>query len=236
MAAKQPVAIVFDTFGTVVDWRGSLIADLSAYGAKRGIAADWTALVDAWRAAYHPSMDRVRKGEQSWTTLDHLHRASLDQLVAQFGITGLTEADLQHINRGWHRLKPWPDSVPGLTRLKRRFIIGPLSNGNVALLVNMARRAGLPWDVIFSAELVRHYKPDPEAYQMVPQLLMLERHEVMLVAAHGNDLKAAAGQGLRTAYVHRPLEHGPGHESHGAAGDFDYSVRDFEHLAQLLGA
>ena len=137
MPAKQPVAIVFDTFGSVVDWRGSLIADLSAYGAKRGIAADWTALVDAWRAAYHPSMERVRKREVPWTKLDDLHRGSLDGLVAKFGITGLTEDDLRHINLGWHRLDPWPDSVAGLTRLKRRFIIGPLSNGNVALLTKM---------------------------------------------------------------------------------------------------
>ena len=142
MAGKQPVAIVFDTFGTVVDWRGSLIAELTAFGRQRDINADWTALVDAWRAAYHPSMDRVRKGEQPWTTLDALHRASLDVLVAQFGIKGLTEADLRHINRGWHRLKPWPDSVPGLTRLKRKFIIGPLSNGNVSLLLNMAQERG----------------------------------------------------------------------------------------------
>ena len=130
---------MFDTFGTVVDWRSSLIAELTAFGRERDINADWTALVDAWRAAYHPSMDRVRKGEQPWTTLDGLHRASLDKLVAEFGIKGLTEADLQHINRGWHRLKPWPDSVPGLTRLKRKFIIGPLSNGNVSLLLNMGK-------------------------------------------------------------------------------------------------
>ena len=131
MASKQPVAIVFDTFGTVVDWRGSLIADLTAFGRERGVNADWTALVDAWRAAYHPSMDRVRKGLEPWTTLDNLHRASLDTLVAEFGIKGLSEADLKHINLGWHRLKPWPDAIPGLTRLKRKFIIGPLSNGNV---------------------------------------------------------------------------------------------------------
>src|ERR1700756_3824466 len=134
MASKPPVAIVFDTFGTVVDRRGSLIAELTAFGRERGISADWTALVDAWRAAYQPSMQRVRTGEQPWTTLDNLHRASLDRLVAEFGIRGLTEDDLTHINRGWHRLKPCPDAVPGLTRLKSRFIIGPLSNGNVALL------------------------------------------------------------------------------------------------------
>ena len=142
MASKQPVAIVFDTFGTVVDWRGSLIADLTAFGRERGIIADWTALVDAWRAAYHPSMDRVRKGQHPWTTLDNLHRASLDKLVAEFGIKGLTEADLKHINLRLASAEPWPDSVPGLTRLKRRFIIGPLSNGNVALLTKMAKNGG----------------------------------------------------------------------------------------------
>ena len=138
MPRKQPVAIVFDTFGTVVDWRGSLIAELTAFGAQRGIGDDWAGLVDAWRAAYQPSMNRVRTGEVPWTRLDDLHRASLDRLIEEFGVAGLSEADRQHINRGWHRLNPWPDSVPGLTRLKRRFIIGPLSNGNVSLLTNMA--------------------------------------------------------------------------------------------------
>ena len=141
MPSKQPVAIVFDTFGTVVDWRSSLIADLSAYGARKGVSADWPALVDAWRAAYQPSMNRVRKGEQPWTKLDDLHRASLNRLVEELGIIGLSEDDLVHINLGWHRLHPWPDSVPGLTRLKSRFIIGPLSNGNVSLLLNMAKFA-----------------------------------------------------------------------------------------------
>ena len=137
MAGKQPVAIVFDTFGSVVDWRSSLIADLTAYGASRNVTADWTALADAWRAAYQPSMARVRKGELPWTKLDDLHRASLDKLIADFGIQGFSEADLQHINLVWHRLNPWPDSVPGLTRLKSRFIIGPLSNGTVSLLLNL---------------------------------------------------------------------------------------------------
>src|SRR6202789_4498062 len=134
MSRKHPVVIVFDTFGTVVDWRSSLIADLTAFGRQRGIAADWPALIDAWRAAYHPSMDRVRKGMQPWSTLDVLHRASLDRLVEEFGIKGLTEQDLVHINLGWHRLNGLPDSVAGLTRLKKQFVIGPLSNGNVSLL------------------------------------------------------------------------------------------------------
>src|SRR5580698_7979535 len=147
MSGKMPAAVMFDTFGSVVDWRGSLIADLSAYGATRGIKADWTALVDAWRAAYHPSMQRVRSGDLPWTKLDDLHRASLDELVKRFEIQGLTEDDLRHINLGWHRLRGWPDAVPGLTRLKTRFTIGTMSNGNVALLNNMAKFAGLPWDV-----------------------------------------------------------------------------------------
>jgi 2-haloacid dehalogenase len=235
MPAKQPVAIVFDTFGSVVDWRGSLIADLSAYGAKRGIAADWTALVDAWRAAYHPSMERVRKREVPWTKLDDLHRGSLDGLVAKFGITGLTEDDLRHINLGWHRLDPWPDSVAGLTRLKRRFIIGPLSNGNVALLTKMAKHASLPWDVVFGSDLFGHYKPDPETYLGVAKLLDLAPGEVMMAAAHNNDLAAARRSGLMTAFWPRPTEYGP-HQKRDfvAEQDWDVVAKDIEDLATRL--
>ena len=237
MPAKQPIAIVFDTFGSVVDWRGSLIADLSAYGAKRGIAADWTALVDAWRAAYHPSMERVRKREVPWTKLDDLHRSSLDGLVAKFGITGLTEDDLRHINLGWHRLDPWPDSVGGLTRLKRRFIIGPLSNGNVALLTKMAKHASLPWDVVFGSDLFGHYKPDPETYLGVARLLDLAPGEVMMAAAHNNDLAAARRSGLMTAFWPRPTEYGP-HQKRDfvAEQDWDVVAKDIEDLAAQLGA
>ncbi|HUB13610.1 MAG TPA: haloacid dehalogenase type II [Acetobacteraceae bacterium] len=236
MAAKQPVAIVFDTFGTIVDWRGSLIAELTEFGKQRGITADWTGLVDAWRAAYHPSMDRVRKGEQAWTTLDNLHRASLDHLVAEFGITGLTEADLQHINRGWHRLKPWPDSVPGLTRLKRRYIIGPLSNGNVSLLTNMAKFAGIPWDLVFGSDLFHHFKPDPETYLGVARLLDLEPGQVMLGAAHNNDLANARKCGLMTGFFARPSEYGP-HQKRDFAADQDWDVvaADIEDMAAKLG-
>jgi 2-haloacid dehalogenase len=235
MPAKQPVVIVFDTFGSVVDWRGSLIADLSAYGAKRGIAADWTALVDAWRAAYHPSMERVRKREVPWTKLDDLHRGSLDGLVAKFGITGLTEDDLRHINLGWHRLDPWPDSVAGLTRLKRRFIIGPLSNGNVALLTKMAKHASLPWDVVFGSDLFGHYKPDPETYLGVAKLLDLAPGEVMMAAAHNNDLAAARRSGLMTAFWPRPTEYGP-HQKRDfvAEQDWDVVAKDIEDLATRL--
>jgi 2-haloacid dehalogenase len=237
MLDKEPVAIVFDTFGSVVDWRGSLIADLTAFGKARGVAADWPALVDAWRASYHPSMDRVRKGELPWTKLDDLHRASLDRLVAEFGIKGLTEQDLVHINLGWHRLNGWPDSVPGLRRLKARFIIGPLSNGNVSLLLNMAKHAGLPWDMIFGSDLFGHFKPDPETYLGVAKLLDLEPGQVMMAAAHNNDLAAARRCGLMTAFFARPGEYGPNQKRDYAADqEWDIVATDIEDMATQLGA
>jgi 2-haloacid dehalogenase len=228
-------AIVFDTFGTLVDWRTSLIGELTAFGAGRGIAADWTGLVDAWRGAYVPSMDRVRRGEVPWTKLDDLHRTSLDALVVQFGIAGLTEADLHHINLGWHRLKPWPDVVAGLHRLHDRFMLGPLSNGNVSLLIDLARHAGLPFDMVFSAEVFGHYKPDPETYLGACRLLSLEPHQVMLCAAHNNDLAAAQSHGLRTAFVARPTEYGPHQKvDFAATGPWDFVVRDLGELAEQL--
>ena len=203
---KQPAVIVFDTFGTVVDWRGSLIAELTAFGREKGISADWTALVDAWRRAYHPSMQRVRSGELPWTKLDALHRMSLDRLIEEFGIAGLSEEDRAHINLGWHRLNPWPDSVPGLLRLKTRYIIGPLSNGNVSLLTNMAKHAGLPWDMVFGSDLFGHFKPDPETYLGVARMMDLEPGQMMMAAAHNGDLAAARKQGLMTAFFPRPSE------------------------------
>ena len=236
MNSSQPVAIVFDTFGTVVDWRTSLITELTAFGAQRGISADWTGLVDAWRAAYHPSMDRVRKGELPWTRLDDLHRASLDKLVVDFAVKGLSEADMEHVNRGWHRLHPWPDSVPGLTRLKSRFIIGPLSNGNVSLLLNMAKHSGIPWDMIFGSDLFGHFKPDPETYLGVAKLLDLSPGEVMLAAAHNNDLRAAKACGLMTAFFPRPGEYGPNQKlDYAPDGTWDYVAKNIEDLATQLG-
>jgi 2-haloacid dehalogenase len=234
--AQPPVAIVFDTFGTVVDWRSSLIADLSAYGASRGIQADWPVLVDAWRAAYQPSMQRVRAGELPWTKLDDLHRASLDRLVEEHGIKGLSEADKVHINLGWHRLNPWPDSVPGLTRLKSRFIIGPLSNGNVALLLNMAKHAGIPWDMIFGSDLFGHFKPDPETYLGVARMVGLRPDQVMMGAAHNGDLGAARRCGLQTAFFPRPKEYGP-HQVRDtkAEQDWDIVATDLEDMATQLG-
>jgi 2-haloacid dehalogenase len=237
MPKQPPVAIVFDTFGTVVNWRTSLIEDLTAYGAARGVTADWPSLVDAWRAAYQPSMQRVRTGEQPWTTLDNLHRATLDRLVAEFGIKGLSEDDLVHINLGWHRLKPWPDAVPGLTRLKSRFIIGPLSNGNVALLLNMAKFSGIPWDMIFGSDLFGHFKPDPETYLGVARLLNLRPGQVMMAAAHNGDLAAAQGCGLQTAFFPRPGEYGPKQDRDTKAEqDWDIVAADIQDMATQLGA
>ena len=194
-------AILFDVFGSVVDWRGSLIAFLQEWGAEHGREADWAGLVDDWRGAYAPSMDRVRRGEIPWTILDVLHRQSLERLLVEYGVSGLAEAELDHINRGWHRLRPWPDSVAGLTRLKQRYVIAPLSNGNFSLLVNMAKQAGLPWDAICATELFGHYKPDPETYLGAAKLLGLAPGAVMLGAAHNHDLAAAQACGLRTAFL-----------------------------------
>ena len=230
-------ALVFDVFGTVVDWRSSLIADFADWGRKRGIDADWTALVDGWRAVYAASMDEVRKHpERGYVILDTLHRQSLEKLVEQLGISGLNEADLHTLTMGWHRLHPWPDSVSGLTRLKTKYIIGTLSNGNVALLTEMAKFAGLPWDLILSAELFEHYKPDPETYLGAARLLCLDPAQVMMVAAHNHDLKAAQKLGLKTAFVARPTEYGPLQKYDlEAKGDWDVIAKDFDELATRMG-
>ena len=231
----EPRALVFDVFGTVVDWRSTIVREGEALGREKGLAVDWATFADAWRGRYAPSMDLVRSGEIPWTKLDDLHRASLEELLEEFGIESLTEAEKDHFNRVWHRLDPWPDAVESLARLKERYVIAPLSNGNVALLTNMAKRAGLPWDLILSAELVRHYKPDPETYLMAPGLLDLEPEQVMMVAAHVYDLRAAGQCGLRTAYVPRPLEFGPGKEPDPPDPSFDVVVKDFVELARKLG-
>jgi 2-haloacid dehalogenase len=230
-------ALLFDTFGTIVDWRGSLIADFTAWGEARGIDADWTALVDAWRGAYRPSMDAVRRNpERGFLTLDELQRQSVEPLAARLGITGLTTADFDHLTLGWHRLKPWPDSVPGLTRLKAKYVISPLSNGNVALMTNLAKYAGLPWDVILCAELFRHYKPDAEVYLGAAKFLGLPPEQVMMVAAHNNDLAAARACGLQTCFVPRVTEYGPFQkEDFEASSDWDYVVADINDLAGRLG-
>ena len=236
MDSDRIKALTFDVFGTVVDWRGSIIREGQAFGRRYGLQVDWEKFADAWRALYHPTMDRVRKGELPWTRLDDLHRMSLDQLLVDFGIRGLREEDVDHLNRVWHRLDPWPDAVEGLTRLRRKYVLATLSNGNVALMVNMAKRAGLPWDAILGAEVARHYKPDPETYLITADLLGLRPEQCMMVAAHNNDLKAASALGLRTAFVARPTEYGPTQSTNlKAEHDWDVVATDFLDLAQRLG-
>lgn len=229
-------ALTFDVFGTVVDWRNGITEEGRALGRHKGIEADWEAFADAWRGQYQPSLARVRDGEVPWANLDSLHRASLDALLEEFGIEGLAEPDKDALNRAWHRLPPWPDSVEGLTLLKRKYILATLSNGNVALLVNMARNAGLPWDAILGAEVARHYKPQPESYLVTAELLGLAPHECMMVAAHNGDLVAAAALGFRTAFVPRPTEYGPDQQTDlQAEHDFDVVGESFIDLAEQLG-
>ena len=230
---KAIKALVFDVFGTVVDWRGSIVAEVREMWPN----VDVPAFADAWRAGYVPAMERARRGEIAWTNIDGLHRTILDEIRPRFGLGGLSEQRLDHLNRVWHRLNPWPDVPSGLQRLKARHVIATLSNGNVALLVNMAKHAGLPWDCVLSAELFQHYKPDPEVYQGAARLLGVERDELMMVAAHPSDIVAAQRAGLRTAYVPRPQEWGAGGYRE-PVGDalFDITATDFNALADRLGA
>ncbi|HEY5619942.1 MAG TPA: haloacid dehalogenase type II [Vicinamibacterales bacterium] len=230
-------ALVFDVFGTVVDWRSSVTREVEALAKRKGLKVDGAKFADAWRAQYAPNMNRVRSGELPWTRLDDLHRMTLDRLLVDFGISGLSEAETVALNRAWHRLQPWPDVVRGLARLKKKFIIAPLSNGNIALMTNLARHAGLPWDCILGAELVRHYKPDREVYQSAADFLDLAPVEVMMVAAHVGDLRAAKQVGLRTAFVVRPLEYGPSRTPDLTPdSSVDVAAADFNELADRLGA
>jgi 2-haloacid dehalogenase len=234
---RSPKALVFDVFGTVVDWRSSVAAEVQRLAKSKGFTVDGAKFADAWRAMYAPSMNRVRTGELPWTKLDALHRMALDRLLVDFSITSLSEAEKDDLNRAWHRLTPWPDSVGGLTRLKKRFIIAPLSNGNISLMTDLARHGGLPWDCILGAELVRRYKPDPEVYQSAADILDLTPADVMMVAAHLGDLRASKKVGLQTAFVPRPLEYGPGGKPDlKADASVDLSADDFNDLAARLGA
>jgi 2-haloacid dehalogenase len=228
-------AVVFDVFGTLVDWRGSVAAGLAAFGAGRGFAADWVGLTDAWRGAYKPAMDAVRQGRRDWTTLDELHRGALADLAPKFGLA-LTDADLDELVGLWHRLTPWPDSVAGLTALKRRFVIGSLSNGHVALQVNLAKHTGFPWDMIFASDMFRHFKPDADVYLGACRFLGLPPEQVMLAAAHNDDLAAARSFGLRTAFVVRPMEYGAPDERARPASDWDFVSDSVVDLAAQLGA
>ncbi len=233
----KPRALAFDVFGTVVDWRSSVIRELEQFGQRHGLQQDWAIFADGWRAGYAPAMDRVRRGKLPWTRIDDLHRMILDELFAEAGITSVTDGEVDELNRAWHRLDPWPDTVAGLTRLKEKFTITTLSNGNMSLLTNMAKRAGLPWDCVISAELFHHYKPDHQAYLGCADLLGVPPEALMLVAAHPEDLRAAREAGLGTAYVARPLEHGPDRRPHRVEpGEFDLTATEFVDLAERLGA
>jgi 2-haloacid dehalogenase len=236
MALPDVKALTFDVFGTVVNWRDSIAREAKSILAPKGYDKDWHAFADRWRARYQPAMDKVRNGERPWVKLDDLHRENLAELVQEFGIGGLSEGEIDHLNRAWHRLDPWPDTVEGLTRLKRKYILATLSNGNVALMVNMAKYAALPWDAVLGAEVAQAYKPLPQAYDRTAAFLGLEPGQCMMVAAHNGDLVAARSRGFHTAFVSRPLEHGPNKTRDlRAEHDFDVIAEDFIDLAARLG-
>ena len=229
---NYPIKVIaFDVFGTTVDWHGSIMQEIQ----QMGLNIDADRFANAWRSGYEPAMAEVRKGAKTWTKIDVLHRMILDRILDDFKVTHLSEEQIQHLNLIWHRLHPWADTVEGLLLLKRRFKIVTLSNGNLGLLANMAKFAGLPWDLILSAEVFRHYKPDPETYLGVADIFDVQPQEVMLVATHTNDLKAAKSYGLKTAYVHRSLEFGANQlKPMPDVSDFDLSATDFIDLAKKL--
>lgn len=221
-------ALLFDTFGTTVDWKSSIIAHGEAIGAELGIQANWSGLAQAWRDHYKPAIQPVREGKRPWAGFDELHREELDRIVGQFGLNHLTGTDRDRLSHGWHQLKAWPDVLPALQKLTRNFIVGPLSNGTTRQMIDLARYNNLPWSVVFGADMFRTYKPAPEIYNGAVAYLGLKPSEVLMVAAHNEDLKAAEKQGLRTCFVHRPTE------DKEAEGNFDFVVLDFEHLALTL--
>lgn len=232
---RQPKALLFDVFGTVVDWRTSTISELRAYGQARGIEADWASFADDWRRLYQPSMEAVRNGERRFTILDTLHRESLRTLIARYEIPNPTPHEEDQLVTIWHRLKPWPDVVDGLYRLKRRYIIGTLSNGNIGLMVRLAKHGGLPWDVITGSEIAGDFKPKREVYERSAAALNLQPSECMLVAAHNDDLAAASAVGFQTGFVVRPTEYGPNQsKDHHATRSWDVMTDSFTGLADLM--
>jgi 2-haloacid dehalogenase len=231
-------ALVFDVFGTVVDWRGSVIAAGEVLSRRDGLGVDWGSFADTWRRdGYLAPIGRIVRGEQPWSAVENLMRRQLDELVVAYGLSSLSDTDVGGLAAVWHRLTPWPDAVPGLVRMREEYVIAPLSNGGFAQLTTMAKRAGLPWDCIISTEVFSTYKPDPRTYLGAADLLGLEPEEVMLVAAHGHDLRAAQQAGLRAAYVPRPHEWGPSAPPPEPPDPtFDAVADDFDGLATLLGA
>ncbi len=229
-------ALVFDVFGTVVDWHGSIAREVRGLAKAKGLRVNAVKFARAWRGGYRPAMDRVRRGEAPFEKIDVIHRAILEDVLRQFRITTLTEEEKTHLNLAWHRLKPWPDSPRGLKRLKSKFIIATLSNGNTGLLVNMAKHGGLPWDCVFSSDTFNHFKPDPEMYLGAADRLDLQPEQVMMVAAHKHDLRAAATHGLKTAFIKRPHEYGRNNNPDLASeADFTINAESFLDLADQLG-
>ena len=228
-------ALVYDVFGTCVDWRTGVARDAERILKPLGYKIDWLAFADAWRALYQPSMEEVRSGRQPFVTLDILHRRMLDQIRPKFGLEKLANQVADDLNLAWHRLDTWPDTVPGFVRLKRKFILAPCSNGNIALMVDIARRNSIPWDAILGSELARDFKPKPAVYLMTAAALNLHPNEVMMVAAHSDDLRQAASNGLRTAHVARPGENGPGTGESAPRVPVDFAAKNMEDLASQLG-
>ncbi len=228
-------ALLFDVFGTVVDWRGSIVAEGNEFNRHKGTTVDWANFADRWRSMYQPAMEKVRTGARDWTILDTLHRESLEVLIAEFGLEYLNESECDHLNRVWHRLQPWPDSVEGLKRMKAGHIIATCSNGNVSLIVDMAKYSDLPWDMVLGAEVTRTYKPLPESYLCSARMLGLNPEECCMVAAHNSDLVAAGKLGFATAFVPRPTEYGPTQDFDlEAENPYSFVAEDFIDLAGQL--
>ena len=228
-------ALVYDVFGTCVDWRNGVARDAERILKPLGYRIDGLEFADAWRALYQPSMEEVRSGRQPFVTLDILHRRMLDQIRPTFGLEKLDNEVANDLNLAWHRLDTWPDTVPGFVRLKRKFILAPCSNGNIALMVDIARRNKIPWDAILGSEIARDFKPKPAVYLMTAAALNLQPNEVMMVAAHSDDLRQAASNGLRTAHVARPGENGPGTGESAPRVPVDFAAKNMEDLATQLG-
>lgn len=234
-SASDVQALVFDTYGTVVDWRGGVLEALVALGRSRGLAVDWERFLADWNA--RPIIDRVNRGEVPWMTMESVHQRALETPLSRYDIAGLTDREIDDLVRARWRLTPWPDAVPGLSRLKQRYVISPLSNASFVGMVRLAKFAGLPWDCVITAENARWYKPRPEVYRTAVSLLGLRPDQVMMVAAHNYDLRAAQGEGLQTAFVPRPLEYGPEQTTDlSPEGDWDIVAQDFLDLAAQLDA
>jgi len=240
MSADTPTAgvraLFFDVFGTLVDWRSSVAREAERILAPLGHSLDWGAFADAWRGEYQPGMEEVRSGRIPFSKLDVLHRRNLERFAPRFGLVGLSDAVLHDLTLAWHRLDAWPEVTAALTRLKRRFLIAPCSNGNISLMVDLARRNGLPWDAILGAEVAGDYKPKPRVYLAACEALDLRPEQCMMVAAHSHDLAAAAQCGLRTAHIARPNEHGPGKGERAPTVPVDVAGQGLDEIAEKLGA